>query len=105
MKTLEINIEELKCLQKFGYQTVYYKEENIKHKRKKIEDYNYNTKKSQLIYYKNEFTHDNNFSITFIYKADNGKYFRRIFNSLGEQFELVRESIVLGYINNDKTLF
>ena len=105
IKEIEMNIEEIVCIQKFGFQTVYYKEENIKHKRKKIDGFNYNTKKSKLVFYKNEYTHENNFNICFLYEAENGNYFRRSFTSMSEEFVLINKSTVVNYLNINKTLF
>lgn len=105
LKKLDILITTMCIPQVFGYINTYTKKDFIKHKRKKINDINYNTLKMDLIFYKNKYEHDNNFNLTFIYKAENGKFIRRYFTQLGETFELINESTVLVYFNQEKTLF
>lgn len=105
MKTIEIDIDEIIIPQKFGYHTIYTKEESIKHKRKKINDINYSTKKMNLVFYSNQFTNSSNFNLCFIYQAEDNKFIRRTFTPMGETFELISEKTVLVHVNTNKTLF
>lgn len=105
LKKLDILINEIRIPQVFGYINTYTKTDFIKHKRKKINDVNYNTQKMDLIFYKNEYKHDNNFTLTFIYKSDNDKFIRRTFTQMGETFEIISEATVLVYFNQEKSLF
>lgn len=105
LKTLAIDITKIDCPQTSGYKVKFTKLAAIKHRKKKINGIWYNTIISDLIFYKNKYEHDNNFTITFIYKAFDGNYFRREFNSMGETFELISEKMVLFYINTNNSLF
>ena len=105
LKKLDLLITTICIPQVFGYINTYTKKDFIKHKRKKINDVNYNTQKMDLIFYKNNYIHDNNFNLTFIYKAENGNYMRRSFTQIGETFELIKEQDVLVYFNQEKSLF
>ena len=105
LNEIKINIETINCKQTFGYMPSYTKVAPIKHRRRKINDYNYNTKKSKLIYYNNEYIHQNNFTIEFIYMAENGTFFLRKFANMGEFFDIIDEELVLYYLNKNNSLF
>lgn len=93
-------------MQLFGYPTRYMKLDSIKHKRKKINGKWYDTRKSDLMYYKNDTKHvTNDFRIVFIYKTMDDEYFYRIFNTMEEYFEICAESALLWHLNNERTLF
>lgn len=105
LKGIDLDITKIKVPQKFGYQNIYWKTELLKHKRKTINGKSYDTKKSTLVFYKNDGDYDNQFNVIFIYKFEN-EYFRRMFTRDGEStLELINEERVLGYINRNKSLF
>ena len=105
IKKLDIDITKIIVNQKQGYLNTYYKRLNIKHKRKKINDINYNTAKSDLIFYKSFDNHDNDFHYEFIYRSPEGHYFKRLFTPVEEVFSLVSEKYVLNKYNENKSLF
>ncbi len=110
MQEVKLNLEDIVITQRFEYMKnnileSYYKDAPIKHRRKKINNINYNTKKSKLIFYKNIFRNDNNFDIIFIYETIDNQYFKRIFNQLGEIFDTIKKEEVIHYFNNNNSLF
>lgn len=101
MKTLNIDIETIQIPQKFGYKTTYTKVAPIKHRRKKIDGINCNTKKANLIHIKERYINDNNFDLAFIYYQEKDDvYFKRIFNHFSESMEIITEDRALSFINN-----
>ena len=106
LKELTTNILSIQIPQIYGFYNKYTKVDYIKHKRRKIDDYNYDTKKSKLVVYEYEHNNDNNFYYLFIYEAENGKFFQRRFTQFGEEpLQLITESKVLLHINKNKSLF
>jgi len=111
-KKIEIDITKIECKQQYGYQQIYYKVAPIKHRKKRIivDDIKIwlDTKISDLIAYGNEYTHDNNFMILFVYRYDIGFhtiYFKRKFNQFGETFEIIKEAEALRWVNKYNSLF
>ena len=104
-KPLAIDITSIKIEQMFGYQQRYQKVAPIKHRRKKINDVWYDTKKSDLIYYTNKYNHCNDFKLIFIYKTKDGEFFRRTFDSMCEEFTLIRMETAIKYLQEVQSLF
>ena len=105
MKTLDTDITQIKCHQVFGYHTKYTKLENIKHRRKKIDGKLYDTRKSDLIVYTNNFNNENDFYLLFIYRTQDGEYFKRSFGPMAESLERCDSNYVMYHLNQNKSLF
>lgn len=105
MKPLKIDITQIKCHQVFGYPTRYTKLESIKHRRKKIDDKLYDTRKSDMLVYSNTFDNENSFYVLFIYRTQDGEYFKRTFGPMEETFDKCDASYVTYHLNQNKSLF
>ena len=107
MEAININLETIIIPQYVGpYGHQWKRNLPIKNKRKTINGKSYNTAKSKLIVYDNNYEHENNFTIVFIYQTVDNEYFKRTFSQMGETaIELVNKDLVLTYLNKNKSLF
>lgn len=107
VEALTVDITKIKRNQEFGYPTKYSKLEFLKHKRTKINDINYNTKKADLIVMCKP---ENSEHLLFIYRQNINNeihYFRRYFDQFREwPIEVVDTKYVIDYYNkNNNSIF